>query len=331
MTASTIRYVDRAVYLGGLADTLREKVFCSAYWQTIGCREVETDDGVQVRIDPNIYPPGGPHQTAMRLCRHCRKWTPPASLNPAGKQRGDSTQATCADCEIEQSHEAFKRRVRKLYQATGDEEVVRTITALYWKRHHIQPETPDAERARLKREKLEAAKRDWQRDQGDGKGKGETETETETDTEPEDFELGALLYDGINDRLNESVSIDAATVMEQRTTGGQHWLAEALEMTQRPVERRHLSNVLESLHKHLTWVSGDGTRRAMGCGEVLLGETEASLLREIAYYHKNGRIIPSARRADQSRHSRNRKPWPPRNPLNSSRPLRSRTLTAPGT
>ncbi len=51
MMPSVVRQVDRSLYRGKLEATLAEKVFCSLYWQTLCCQEMETADGVQVRID----------------------------------------------------------------------------------------------------------------------------------------------------------------------------------------------------------------------------------------------------------------------------------------
>ena len=296
MMTSGVRHVDRALYRGTIEATLAEKVFCSHYWQTVCCQEIETADGAQVRIDPNVYPPGGPHHTSMRRCRACGKWAPPG---PGSEHQVEPTTATCVDCEIEQSHAMFQSRMRHLYRVTGDEEFIRTITALYWKRHHIRPETPDEERARLKRERLAAAERRRERARGNGKDEDETEK----------FDLSALLYDGIHDRLNESVSVDSAVFAEQQTTSGQHWLAEALDMTERPATHQRFSDVCKLIREHLAWVGKDDTRRATGCSKVLLGESEEALRREIDYLHAKRSIVPSARRVSNP-YDRREQPLP---------------------
>ncbi len=244
----------------------------------------------------NVYPPGGLAKTAMRRCRVCGRWAPPA---PGSEHHLESTTETCVDCEIEQSHREFKMWMRRLYQATGDDEFIRTITSLHWKRHHICSETSDEERARLKREKLAADKR--RRGHAQGNGKDEDETEK--------FDVSALLCDGMHDRLNESAGIESAVFAEQQTTSGQHWLAEALDMTERPATRQRSSDVRRSIREHLTWVGKDDTRRATGCSKVLLSESEEALLKEIDYLHAKGSIVLSARRVSNP-HDRREQPLP---------------------
>jgi hypothetical protein len=119
-----------AEYLGGLRTTLREKVFCSANWQEACCQEIETASGQRIRVDMQIYPPGGKRRTAMRRCSICRKWAPP-----------DGATAVCSDCRTEADVEAFDQRLQRLKEH-GNEGLEEILRRVHWRRLRVRTRNP---------------------------------------------------------------------------------------------------------------------------------------------------------------------------------------------
>jgi len=113
-------------YLGSLRSALRTQVFCSDSWQETCCQEVTTPGGNRIRVDLQIYPPGGKRKTAMRRCRVCKRWAPP-----------DGVAGVCSDCRIEAEAEAFQRRIERL-QGPGNEGFEAILRRIYWRRRRIQ-------------------------------------------------------------------------------------------------------------------------------------------------------------------------------------------------
>lgn len=275
MNSASVMAIDRSEYKGAFGATLREKVFCSDYWQTICCNEVETSEGLKFSIDLSSYPPGGAGRTAMRRCRCCGRWAPPST--PV------YSTPFCVDCAIDREQEAFQVRMRRLHRETGDPELVRDIIKLYWKRAFIRSETKE-EQARLKRERTKSKKQTQPRSRG---------KDTEKDKKNE-FDISAFPFEHIYEPLTESLSsFDCSTFDEQQTTGGRHWLAESLEMAGGPARRPSINPAIKGLHKNLKWASKHRDRRAVGCWLMILPEDEQSLREEIAEFQATGRVKPT--------------------------------------
>jgi hypothetical protein len=166
----------------------------------------------------------------------------------------------CADCLTEVEAEAYFGRLQCL-AGTPEEWLVVILMGMHWRR------------LRVRSRKEEEAK------------KG-----------PDD---AAFLTDDVQVEL-ESIQAraDREIPFEQQTTAGRHWLAEALEMSERPVQRPRAGAVARALRRHLRWVARDSTRRTTGCGTVLLPDDDQKLQEEITHYENKGLLMPRARHQD---------------------------------
>lgn len=273
MTQTGAGYVSMFEYHGGFGAALRS-TFCSEYWHACCCQKVDTVDGAMMHVDLGAYPPGGEQRTAMHRCRICRRWTPPN----IGSDR-------CTDCQAEQQERCFIKRLRLLHRRNHDRELIRTMVHRYWTSPYIRSEKEEGDKQRQSAARALAMQRLRRRKRRKG---------LEQEEEPPD--TSAFLPSPFHEQLNASMpSLDIATFPEHQTSGGRHWLAEALDIPEAPSQRRSTSVVIGALHDHLTWAARDSTRRSVGCALVLLPEDERSLQDEIAEYEATGRLKRATR------------------------------------
>ena len=141
VTQAAFKDVSLSEYLGGFGATLQAEVFCSPYWQDTCCREVSTPQGRKVRVNFEVYPPGGKGRTTMCRCGICGKWAP--------RSNGGSA---CIDCQIEAEEESFERRLECL-RRDGECGFVELLQRLRWRRpfspqrREVDAESPTQEEA----------------------------------------------------------------------------------------------------------------------------------------------------------------------------------------
>jgi len=167
----------------------------------------------------------------------------------------DGTGQVCADCLTEAEVEAFEQRMRRAHQR-GDGELVSILLRMHWRRLPIRHRKDE-----------------------------------EADKPPDET---AFLPDGLAEDQDDSLSPGVHIPFEYQTTSGRHWLAEALDMPEKPAIRRPRWVVGSAIRRHLLWVGRSTTRRAFGCRVVLLPDDDESLREEIAHYETKGFVMPRA-------------------------------------
>lgn len=250
---TSIREVARFDYISTLEERLRSDVFCSSCWQDDCCNSVETSDGRKVTIDMNAYPPGGPHQTAMRRCVTCGRWAPPAMASK-----------TCVDCDADGTQDEFVERMKQLHREFDEPELVEEIVGMYWRR----PVT------RLRASAPKPRRHPARKDESDG----------EIDRDVAEYLMGQPI---------EQSAVQCVEFPEHQTSGGSHWLSEALDMTESPkrIDTSHETRL--AMRDHFDWIARDSKRRALGCRDVILPEDEDSLVWEIIEYRIEGKLKPT--------------------------------------
>ena len=173
----------------------------------------------------------------------------------------DVTEPACPDCITETQEQVFAEHLR-LIREDGEYGLIRALLRLHWKRHYIRP-----------------------RKANDDGGPDES----------------AFLPDHLIELQDDSLlpmTPEMLTFPEQQTTSGRHWLAEVLDMPEKPVQRTSAGAVARTIRRHLLWAAKDSPRRAIGCSVILLPESEEKLREEIIHYETTGHIEARATRQD---------------------------------
>jgi len=178
----------------------------------------------------------------------------------------DYVAGACIDCPAEAGEQAFVDYLRGVYERTGDDELIRRLVKLHWARPFIRSRPAE-------------------------------EDEKKDDKKPDET---ALLPEHLAARQNDSLpETESLTFFEHQTVAGRHWLAEALDIPEKPTRRHSIGAVALALRRHLAWVARDSRRRAVGCSVVLPLEDTDSLQEEIDNYAATGKFGRRSKRRKQ--------------------------------
>ncbi len=169
--------------------------------------------------------------------------------------------SACTDCQVESDEGAFEQHLGQIERG-GTKGLADTLRYLWWRRPFVPERREDDANVDEKKKKAKQAKGD---------------------------------VAGVDDEDAPPV-MEITTFREEGTPGGRHWMANLLEIPDRPAPQLNSEVLAALIRRHLEWVAQDAPRRAVGCSVVLLPEDEGKLMEEIAYHEATGRIMPRARR-----------------------------------